>query len=131
MRGFISKHATAAQKPISIGKPTVHIRSPEGHRMTVALGEISLPGPTIGIRKFAKPYDVADLPRSGTIASLRAPYLWLLPEGKAFGIAMGGTGAGKTSAINALSGLAHPERILPTVEDTPELQLPRKRGGGS
>ena len=127
MEKFIQKVTIASNKSISVGKPIVHIRTPEGHRVTMTLGEISLPGPTISIRKFSKPYNIVDLLKSDTMTSLQAAYLWILLEHKAFGIVIGGTGAGKTSTINALSGLTHPKWILLTVEDTPELQIPHKR----
>jgi archaeal flagellar protein FlaI len=127
MEKFIQKITLASNKSINIGKPIVHIRSPEGHRLTLTLGEISLHGPTISIRKFSKSYNIVDLLKSETITPLQAAYLWILLEHKAFGIVIGGTGAGKTSTINALSGLTHPKWILLTVEDTPELQIPHKR----
>lgn len=123
---LVMKMAHMAGKHVSIAYPIVDAMLPERHRVAATYGkEVSTKGPTFTIRKFReKPFSIIELIESGNIDALTAAYLWLLLEhGKTFMIA-GGTGTGKTTALNALSMFIKPGMKIVTIEDTPELNLP-------
>jgi flagellar protein FlaI len=75
------------------------------HRLAATFKkEISPKGSTFTIRKFReKPFTITELIRLGTINDEIAAYFWILLENKASIIVMGGTGAGKTTTLNALA----------------------------
>lgn len=59
----------------------------------------------------------------GTINELIAAYLWILVENKASIMVFGGTGAGKTTTLNAIASLIKPDMKIVTVEETAEINL--------
>lgn len=104
--------------------PLVNARLPDGSRVNVVIPPISLIGPTITIRKFAKtPLQVEDLIRFGTITPEAVDFLKACILARLNIVISGGTGSGKTTLLNVLSGfLPNDERII-TIEDAAELQL--------
>ncbi len=104
--------------------PMVDARMPDGSRVNAIIPPIALDGPSISIRKFRR-----DLLRAGdmvTYRSVNEEMLQFLKKAvtmRANILVSGGTGTGKTTFLNVLSGfIGHHERIV-TVEDTAELQL--------
>jgi flagellar protein FlaI len=65
-----------------------------------------------------------DLVEMGTINDQIAAYLWILIENRMTIAVIGGTGAGKTSTLNALASLVKPQMKLVTVEEIPEMNVP-------
>ncbi|MEM4915686.1 MAG: ATPase, T2SS/T4P/T4SS family [Desulfurococcaceae archaeon] len=123
---LIQKMAHMSGKHVSIAHPILDAMLPEKHRVAATYSrEVSVKGPSFTIRKFReRPFSIIELIRSGNIDLLTAAYLWVLLEnGKTFMIA-GGTGAGKTTMLNALSMFIKPGMKIVTIEDTPELNLP-------
>lgn len=104
--------------------PMADGRLPDGSRVNVVIPPLSVDGPALSIRRFAnvRP-DPEELVRRGT---LTRELLDLLREGvrnRRNLIVSGGTGSGKTTALNALSTfIEHGERII-TIEDAAELSL--------
>jgi flagellar protein FlaI len=99
---------------------------PEKHRLAATfMKEVSQKGSTFCIRKFrADPFSIVDLIRIGTIDERTAAYFWLLLENKMSYMIIGGTGAGKTSMLNALLSLMSQNDKIVTVEEVPELTPP-------
>ena len=99
--------------------PTVDARLPDGSRVNVVVPPLAIDGPCITIRRFgarATPIeamcapDVADLLRTAVIERRNV-------------VAVGGTGAGKTTFLNALAAVIPPDERIVTVEDAAELRL--------
>ena len=129
MNSYIQRLVQKAGSAVTAACPIVNAVTPQGDRITVTYQrEVSLPGPTIDIRKFTRrPYTIVHLIRTGALSKLMAAYLWILLDAKAFGLVIGETGSGKTTAINALMCLTNPRWKVITIEDTPELQIPHRR----
>lgn len=62
----------------------------------------------------------------GTLDNEMAAYFWILIENRVTIAVIGGTGAGKTSTLNALASLVKPSMKIVTVEEIPELNLPHE-----
>jgi len=122
---FVQKLAQKCGKYISTAFPILEARSPEGHRIALALGEVSGRGSSFTIRKFPeKPLTITQLIDYGTLSPLMAAYFWILLENLAFILIIGGMATGKTTTLQALLTLGPPDYKYVTIEDTPELRLP-------
>ena len=104
--------------------PMVDARLADGSRVNAIIPPLCLTGPTITIRKFARtPYTHLDLIRFGSITPAMADFLKLAVHNRRNILISGGTGSGKTTFLNILSGfIPHAERIV-TIEDAAELRL--------
>lgn len=104
--------------------PMVDARLPDGSRVNAIIPPIALDGPCLSIRKFRKvPLTAEDLLRSGSITQPELDYLKLKVESRTNLIVVGGTGSGKTTFLNLLSGWIPPGERIVTAEDAAELRL--------
>jgi len=104
--------------------PYVDARLPDGSRVNAVIPPISLVGPVLTIRKFFKiPLTVEKLISLGTITAEAVELLKACVVAKLSVVVSGGTGTGKTTFLNVLSGyIPNDERII-TIENAAELQL--------
>lgn len=105
-------------------QPYVDARLPDGSRVNVIIPPLSIVGPVITIRLFSKvPYTMEDLISFGTLTPEIAEFLEASVKSRLNVIISGGTGSGKTTTLNVLSGyIPNDERII-TIENAAELQL--------
>jgi len=120
---FILKLAHMGDKHISSAHPMLDAMLPGRHRLAATFRhEVSTFGSSFCIRKFREdPFSIVDLIKIGTINATLAAYLWILLENKMSLMIIGGTGAGKTSMLNALISLIKPNDKIVTVEEIAEL----------
>ncbi len=125
---FVMKLVHKAGKHVSIAYPAVDATLPGKHRLAVYYKkEVTPLGTSFTIRKFREdPYTVIDLINNDTMSIDVATYLWLLIENKLSSIIIGATGAGKTTALNAIAGMIHPEQKIISVEEVAEVNLLRE-----
>ena len=104
--------------------PLCDARLPDGSRVNVVIPPLALEGPCLTIRRFRRHgFSLDDLVAGGTLVAPLADYLAERVRSRASVLVSGGTGSGKTTTLNALSGaIPDGERIV-TIEDAAELQL--------
>src|SRR5215467_4242418 len=104
--------------------PLCDARLADGSRVNAVIRPLALNGPLLTIRKFSRdPYQVEDLIRFGTYNEAGFGFLKAAVLSKANIIVAGGTGTGKTTFLNVLSGFIPVEDRIVTIEDADELQL--------
>jgi len=128
LNDFVMKIVHKAGKHVSIAFPIVDVTLPGKHRLAVSYGKETTPsGTSFTIRKFRKdPFTIVDLIENETINESIAAYLWLLVENKMPIMIVGATGAGKTTALNAIACLIRPSYKIITVEEVAEVNLPHE-----
>jgi flagellar protein FlaI len=123
---LIVKLTHMANKHISTAFPLLDAMLPGKDRLAATFKrEVSPKGGSFSIRRFREePFSIIDLIELGTINEEIAAYFWLLIENRMTLAVIGGTGAGKTSTLNAVASLVKPSMKIVTVEEIPELNLP-------
>lgn len=127
---IIDKIVSAVGRRVDESNPYVDARLADGSRFNAMVPPIAVDGSLVSIRKFKKDkLGVDDLVRFGAFTEEMAAYLQAAVSTRLNIIVSGGTGSGKTTTLNALSGfIDDAERIL-TIEDTAELQLQQTHVG--
>jgi flagellar protein FlaI len=122
---LIVKLVHMSGKHVSSAFPIVDASLPGKHRLSVCYRrEVTPFGTTFTIRKFREdPYSIIDLINIGTLNEEIAAYFWMCLENRASVMVLGGTGAGKTTALNALACLIRPSSKILTIEETAELNF--------
>jgi pilus assembly protein CpaF len=109
---------------IDESSPYVDARLVDGSRVNAVIPPISLVGPVLTIRKFAKiPITIEQLIQFGTITPEALQFLKACVEARLNIIISGGTGSGKTTLLNVLSQFIPGDERIITVENAAELQL--------
>ena len=104
--------------------PIVDARLSDGSRVNAVIAPIALDGPILTIRQFPEePITMEKLIRSGSITREAAEDLRVLVAAGYSMIIGGGTSAGKTTFLNALSNAIPKEERIITIEDNAELQI--------
>jgi pilus assembly protein CpaF len=109
---------------IDEASPYVDARLPDGSRVNAVISPISLVGPVLTIRKFARnPITVDQLIQFGSISQEALQFLKACVESRLNIIISGGTGSGKTTFLNIISGFIPGDERIVTIENAAELQL--------
>jgi pilus assembly protein CpaF len=121
---IIDKIVSRVGRRIDESSPMVDARLPDGSRVNAIIPPAALDGPVVSIRRFAVvPLKMEDLLRSKSLTPDMAPILQGLAKGKVNMLISGGTGSGKTTMLNILSGYIPATERIVTIEDAAELQL--------
>jgi len=109
---------------IDESSPYVDARLQDGSRVNAIIPPISLIGPTLTIRKFFRiPLTVERLVELGTVTSEVMEFLKACVVARLNVLVSGGTGTGKTTFLNILSGYVPGDERILTIENAAELQL--------
>ncbi len=104
--------------------PIADARLEDGSRVNVVLRPVAVNGPILTIRKFPKEsVTMTQLMSWGSISEEAVVFLKILVAAKYNIFVSGGTGAGKTTFLNALSDFIPKDERLITIEDNAELQI--------
>ena len=126
LSAFVIKLAQKCGKHISIAEPMLDATMPDGSRIQMTLStEVTTKGSTFTIRKFKEdPFSPPDLIEFNTMSSEMIAYMWMAVENGINALIAGGTAAGKTSTLNALSLFIPRESKIVSIEETREINLP-------
>ena len=126
LTAFVVKLAQKCGKHISVAEPMLDATMPDGSRIQMTLStEVTTKGSTFTIRKFSEdPFSPTDLVEFHTMSSEMVAFMWLAIENRINALIAGGTAAGKTSTLNALSLFIPRESKIVSIEETREINLP-------
>jgi pilus assembly protein CpaF len=121
---IIDRIVSRVGRRIDESSPMVDARLADGSRVNAIIPPLAIDGACLSIRRFGR--DPVTARQMIENKSLTEPMLELLSavvKGRLNILISGGTGAGKTTVLNVLSGyIPNNERIV-TIEDAAELQL--------
>ncbi len=121
---IIDRIVSPLGRRIDESSPYVDARLPDGSRVNAVIPPISLVGPVLTIRKFAKiPITVDDLIRFGSVTAEAIEFLKACVSSRLNIVISGGTGSGKTTLLNILSQFIPADERIITIENAAELQL--------
>lgn len=124
LEDVIQSMVAVGNRMVNESMPIVDTRLRDGSRVNIVLEPVAIDGSVITIRKFpAKPMQMADLLRIGSLSEQMAEWLQALVAAGYNIFVSGGTGSGKTTFLNALSGYIPSDVRVVTIEDSAELQL--------
>lgn len=124
----INKIVGQRGKAVNYSHPIVDTTLFDGSRVSAQIPPIVPDGATMTIRKFSKDkLTMDDLIEFGSITPEAAEFLKELVRKRASVLITGGTGTGKTTVLNILSGYIPKHEMIVTIEDTPELMLQTPR----
>ncbi|MCO6547005.1 MAG: CpaF family protein [Gilliamella sp.] len=111
-------------KNIDEAHPLVDSRMPDGSRLNVVIPPVAIDGTSMSIRKFGTGRRTFhDLINYGSLNEDMANFLVIAARCRMNIIVSGGTGSGKTTMLNALSGFIGEHERTITLEDAAELKL--------
>lgn len=111
-------------RPLDRQLPVLEARLPDGSRVEAVIPPAAPRGPTLAIRRFkGQRLTLERLFELGSISAEVVALLHGLVDRRRNIIVSGGSGAGKTSLLNALVSVARPNERVIVVEDSAELQV--------
>ncbi len=123
LEDMIQQIVSRINRAVNVANPIADARLPDGSRVHVVLPPVALDGPVVTIRKFPEPITAERLIVLGSLTEEAAGFLNRLVKAGYNLFISGGTGSGKTSFLNAMSGfIPESERVI-TIEDSAELQI--------
>ena len=109
---------------IDESSPMVDARLKDGSRVNIIIPPLALEGTSISIRKFSRRrIYLKDLAENKSLSKAMYQFLKISSMCRLNIIVSGGTGAGKTTILNALSELIDPHERIVTIEDSAELKM--------
>lgn len=124
LRNVIERIVTPLGRRIDEKTPYVDARLKDGSRVNAVIEPLSIDGPSLTIRKFAKtPITSKDYVQWNSMTQPMLDFFKICVENGLNIIISGGTGSGKTTLLNVLSGFIPSKERIITVEDAAELQL--------
>ena len=124
LRDVIQQIVAGCNRVVNEASPIVDARLAGGSRVNIVMNPVALNGPIVTIRRFPEnPITMEELILKKSISKEAASFLETLVKAKYNIFISGGTGSGKTTFLNVLSGfIPKGERVI-TIEDSAELQL--------
>ena len=124
LNDVIQQIVGSANRYVNETSPIVDARLSDGSRVNVVLKPVAVNGPIMTIRKFPKEaITMKQLVRMGSLTEETAAFIEILVKSKYNIFVSGGTGAGKTTFLNAMSDYIPKDERIITIEDNAELQI--------
>ena len=123
LEDLIQQIVGRVNRTVNLSSPIADARLEDGSRVHVVLAPVAINGPILTIRKFPEPITMERLIELKSISREAADFLKKAVENGLNIFISGGTGSGKTTILNAMSGyIPAGERVI-TIEDSAELQI--------
>ncbi len=121
---IIDRIVSRVGRRVDESSPMVDARLADGSRVNAIIPPLAIDGPCLSIRRFGRdPITARDMINNKSITEPMLEMLAAMVKGRLNLLISGGTGTGKTTLLNVLSGyIPNSERIV-TIEDAAELQL--------
>jgi pilus assembly protein CpaF len=124
LRVVIERIIAPLGRRIDESQPMVDARLPDGSRINAIIEPLSLNGVTLTMRRFGKTrLTIDDLVALDAVSPRVVELLRATVQGRLNIIVSGGTGSGKTTFLNILSGFLPDDERIVTIEDAAELLL--------
>jgi pilus assembly protein CpaF len=124
LRRVIERIVANVGRRIDESSPMVDARLADGSRVNAVIPPLAVDGAALTIRKFSRdPLQIHHLIEKGSLTAEAAQLLAACVAGHLNILVSGGTGTGKTTMLNILSGFIPPDERIVTIEDAVELQL--------
>ncbi len=124
LEDIIQQIVAQSNRVINTASPIVDARLANGARVNAVLQPVAINGPILTIRRFPdKPLTMKDILRLHTLSLEAAEFLEKIVKAGYNIMICGGTGSGKTTFLNVLSGFIPKEERIITIEDSAELQI--------
>jgi pilus assembly protein CpaF len=121
---IIERIVSRVGRRIDDSSPMVDARLPDGSRVNAVIPPLAVDGPLLSIRRFGgAPLQAVDLTRNLSLTEPMLEVVQACVKTRLNIIIAGGTGAGKTTFLNMLSGFIPANERIITIEDAAELQL--------
>ena len=121
---IIDKIVSGIGRRVDESSPMVDARLPDGSRVNAIIPPLAIDGPILSIRRFAvTPLGMDDIIRGKSLTPEMGEIIGGLVKAKVNLLVSGGTGTGKTTLLNILSGFIPANERIITIEDAAELQL--------
>lgn len=122
----IQRVASRVGRRIDESSPMVDARLADGSRVNAVLAPLTIDGAVLSIRRFSAIYTAEDLIARRSLTPEMVEFLEACVAARINTVISGGTGGGKTTLLNVLSGFIGKSERVVTIEDTLELQLQQK-----
>jgi pilus assembly protein CpaF len=124
LRKIIDRIVSNVGRRIDESSPMVDARLPDGSRVNAIIPPLAVDGPLLSIRRFAvDPLQLEDLVSLKTLTPDIGEFFRAIVRARLNILIAGGTGSGKTTMLNVLSGFIPSTERIVTIEDSAELQL--------
>ncbi|MGC1186798.1 MAG: CpaF family protein, partial [Candidatus Acidiferrales bacterium] len=121
---IIDRIVSAIGRRVDESSPMVDARLADGSRVNAIIPPLAVDGPCLSIRRFGRDrLMAADLVQNNTLTAEMLEMLSACVTARLNILISGGTGAGKTTFLNALSSYISDRERIVTIEDAAELQL--------
>ncbi|MCB1755394.1 MAG: CpaF family protein [Gammaproteobacteria bacterium] len=121
---IIDRIVSGVGRRIDESSPMVDARLKDGSRVNAIIPPLAIDGPSLSIRRFTvERLGIEQLIETGSITEQMAELLRGVVKSRLNVLISGGTGTGKTTMLNVLSGFISPRERIVTIEDSAELQL--------
>src|SRR5436190_8895187 len=121
---IIERLASGVGRRVDESSPLVDARLADGSRVNCIIPPLAIDGPSLSIRRFGHvPLQADDLLANHTLTPQMLELLKGAIKARLNIVISGGTGSGKTTMLNCLSGFIPDKERIVTVEDSAELHL--------